>query len=57
VPALIRTLEDVRARPFVADALGALGDPRARARLTELAAAEPNVVSRAHELAALRALH
>ena len=30
VPALARGLEDVRARPYVADALGALGDDRAR---------------------------
>ena len=33
VPALLRALEDVRARPYVADALGALGDDRARGAL------------------------
>ncbi|MGD0527884.1 MAG: sulfatase-like hydrolase/transferase, partial [Polyangiaceae bacterium] len=33
VPALVRALEDVRVRPYVADALGVLGDDRARAPL------------------------
>ena len=33
VPRSCRALEDVRARPYVADALGALGDDRARAPL------------------------
>ena len=35
---LLRALEDVRARPYVADALGALGDDRARAPLLALLA-------------------
>lgn len=53
---LIRALGDVRARPYVADALGALGDPRARTALSELVKAESNVTSRQHEVSALREL-
>jgi HEAT repeat protein len=53
---LIRALGDVRARPYVADALGALGDPRARTALLELVKAESNLTSREHEVSALREL-
>jgi hypothetical protein len=53
---LIRALGDVRARPYVADALGALGDPRARTALLDLVKAESNVTSRQHEVSALREL-
>jgi arylsulfatase A-like enzyme len=56
VGALIRALGDVRARPYVADALGALGDPRARSALSTLVRDESNVTSRQHEVSALRAL-
>jgi hypothetical protein len=56
VPALLGTLDDVRARPYVADALGALGDDRARAPLLRLLADEPYVTSRPHEARALLAL-
>jgi hypothetical protein len=53
VPALVRGLSDVRARPYVADVLGALGDDRASDPLLALLASEPNVTSRAHEARAL----
>ena len=56
VPALLRALEDVRARPYVADALGALGDDRARAPLRSWLASEPYVTTRPHEARALLAL-
>ncbi|HSY22674.1 MAG TPA: sulfatase [Polyangiaceae bacterium] len=56
VPALVRALGDVRARPYVADALGALGDDRARAPLLALLAKEPYVTTRPHEARALLAL-
>jgi arylsulfatase A-like enzyme len=56
VPALIRALEDVRARAFVADTLGALGDERARSPLLQLLADEPYVTTRTHEAQALLAL-
>jgi hypothetical protein len=56
VPALVRALGDVRARPFVADALGGLGDERARAPLLTLLADEPYVTTRPREAAALLAL-
>jgi arylsulfatase A-like enzyme len=56
VPALVRSLADVRARPYVADALGALGDERARVPLLALLAAEPYVTTRPHEARALLAL-
>jgi hypothetical protein len=56
VPALVRALEDVRARPYVADALGALGDPRARAPLLASLASEPYVTTRPHEARALLSL-
>jgi hypothetical protein len=53
---LVRALGDVRARPYVADALGALGDGRAGAPLREAIAAEPYVTTRPHEARALLAL-
>jgi hypothetical protein len=56
VPALVRALEDVRARPYIADALGALGDTRAKAPLLALFAEEPYVTTRPHEARALLAL-
>jgi len=56
VPALLRALEDVRARPYVADALGALGDSRARAPLLAFLADEPYITTRPHEARALLAL-
>jgi hypothetical protein len=56
VGALIRALGDVRARPYVADALGALGDARARAALSQLLGTESNITSRQHEVSALRAI-
>jgi hypothetical protein len=56
VPALVRALEDVRARAYVADALGDLGDDRARRPLLALLASEPYVTTRPHEARALVAL-
>jgi hypothetical protein len=56
VPALVRALADVRARPHVADALGVIGDDRARAPLLALFATEPYVTARPHEARALLAL-
>lgn len=56
VPALVRALEDVRARPFIVDALGALGDERARTPLLDMIADEPYVTTRPHEARALLAL-
>jgi arylsulfatase A-like enzyme len=56
VGALIRALGDVRARPYVADALGSLGDARAGPPLSDLVSHESNVTSRQHEVAALHAL-
>jgi hypothetical protein len=56
VPALLHVLGDVRARPFVADALGQLGDDRARAPLLAMLADEPYVSTRPHEARALLAL-
>jgi hypothetical protein len=53
---LVSALEDVRARPYVADALGALGDTRARAPLLATFAGEPYVTTRPHEARALLAL-
>jgi len=53
---LVRSLEDVRMRPFVADALGRIGDPAARAPLAAALAAEAQVTSRTHEARALQAL-
>jgi hypothetical protein len=56
VPALLAALVDVRARPYVADALGALGDERARGPMKAQLAAEPYVTTRPHEARALMAL-
>jgi HEAT repeat protein len=56
VPALVRALDDVRVRPQVADTLGVIGDPRARARLLSFLAAEPYMTARPHEARALLAL-
>jgi hypothetical protein len=56
VPALVRVLEDVRARPFVADALGTLGDRRAVGPLLDAMATEHYVTVRPHEARALVAL-
>ena len=56
VPSLVRALADVRARPYVADALGQLGDDRAQAPLLALLATEPYVTTRRHEAQALVAL-
>jgi hypothetical protein len=56
VPALVRGLEDVRARPFVADALGALGDRSAAGALLGAMATERYVTVRPHEARALVAL-
>jgi hypothetical protein len=56
VPSLVRALVDVRARPYVADTLGTLGDDRARAPLLAWLAAEPYVTARTHEARALLAL-
>jgi arylsulfatase A-like enzyme len=56
VPALVRSLEDVRARPYVADTLGALGDDRARTPLLAALGSEPYVTTRPREARALLAL-
>jgi HEAT repeat protein len=56
VDGLLRALADVRARPFVADALGAIGDRRAAAPLLAALAVEPYVTTRPHEARALLAL-
>ena len=56
VPALVRALDDVRVRPYVADALGALGDDRARAPLLAALGSEPYVTTRPREARALLAL-
>ncbi|HEY6461515.1 MAG TPA: HEAT repeat domain-containing protein, partial [Polyangiaceae bacterium] len=57
VPWLLAALADVRARPYVADALGTLGDDHARGPLRDLLASEPYVTTRPHEANALVALH
>ena len=56
VPALVATLDDVRLRPFVADALGKIGDARAKAPLLERFKNERYVTTRPHEAAALLGL-
>jgi hypothetical protein len=56
VPALVRSLDDVRLRPFVADTLAAIGDASAREGLAATLAAEKQVTARAHEAKALAAL-
>jgi hypothetical protein len=52
----LRVLGDVRARPYVADALGQIGDDRARGPLLAMLAGEPYVSTRPHEARALLAL-
>jgi len=56
VPALVKSLDDVRLRPFVADALGAIGDSSARDALAAALASEAQVTSMTHEARALVAL-
>jgi hypothetical protein len=56
VSSLVATLPDVRLRPSVADTLGAIGDPAARAPLLEAFAREPYLTTRGHEARALLAL-
>jgi hypothetical protein len=56
VPSLVRSLQDVRARPLIADALGALNDPRARAPLLALLVSERNMTTRPRLARALLAL-
>ena len=52
-PALARSLEDVRLRPYVAETLGELGDPRAVAALLATFARERYVNARPKEARAL----
>ena len=54
--ALVRGLEDVRARPYVADALGALGDRKAAPALLQALSSERYMTARPHEARALLAL-
>ncbi len=56
VPGLIAALKDVRARPYVADALGAIGDERAKGPLLAALANEKYVTTRQHEAEALLAI-
>ncbi len=56
VPALVASLEDVRYRPLVADALGDIGDPSARGALAAVLASETQVTAREHEARALARL-
>jgi HEAT repeat protein len=56
VPALVRSLADIRLRPFVADALAEIGDPDAREPLAAVLATEAQVTSRAREARALARL-
>ncbi len=56
LPVLVRLLDDVRVRGYAADALGALGDPSARAPLLAHFAVEPYVSVRPREAAAIVAL-
>ncbi len=56
VPSLVLALRDVRLRPFVADALGAIGSPMARAPLLSALTEERYVTARPHEARALLAL-
>jgi arylsulfatase A-like enzyme/HEAT repeat protein len=55
-PSIVRALDDVRVRPYAADALAALGDERARAPLLHFLATEAYVTTRTHEARALLAL-
>lgn len=56
VPALVRSLSDVRLRPYVVDALAAIKDPRAREPLLAIFGEERYVHLRAREGRALLAL-
>ncbi len=56
VPALVRSLEDVRLRPYVVEALGAIGDARAKDALVEAFAHERYLNVRGVEAKALLAL-
>ncbi|HEX4447716.1 MAG TPA: sulfatase-like hydrolase/transferase [Polyangiaceae bacterium] len=56
LPSLCRALDDVRARPYLADALGTLGDDRARKPLLQALGTEPYVTTRPREARALLAL-
>lgn len=53
VPALVRALEDVRLRPFVAEALGNIGDPRALGPLLRTFGSERYIHMRPKEARAL----
>jgi len=53
VPLLVASLEDIRLRPWVADALGAIGDASARPALLRSLTDEKYATARAHEAAAL----
>jgi glucan phosphoethanolaminetransferase (alkaline phosphatase superfamily)/HEAT repeat protein len=56
VSALVASLDDVRMRPFIADALGAIGDPRARDPLLDHLKVERYVTTRPHEARAIALL-
>ncbi len=56
VPALVALLADLRLRPFVADALGAIGDKKALPELLRAFEGERYVGVRVHEARALAAL-
>ena len=56
VPVLVRSLDDVRLRPFVVEALGAIGDPRAKTPLLRVFEDERYVHLRAPEARTLVAL-
>ncbi len=56
VAPLVASLDDVRMRPFIADALGAIGDPKARGPLLEHLKAERYVTTRPHEARAIALL-
>jgi hypothetical protein len=56
VPALVNSLSFVPLRPFIADALGAIGDTRARGPLLDLFTSERYETARSHEAEALVAL-
>jgi HEAT repeat protein len=53
---LARSLDDVRMRPFIADALAAIGDVSAREELSAVLASETQVTSLVHEARALATL-
>ncbi len=50
---LINSLDDIRMRPFIADALGSIGDPKARPPLLERLKVERYVTTRPHEARAI----